>query len=95
MHIFDFKTKINCWHLVLERAKNESSIVPNMAHMANAPASWQQHFCAFGWCRICRLRTYRLRKYRLQWGVTGKLHPGNVSVGDVSVGNAWHGNISW
>jgi len=90
MHIFDFKTKINCWHLVLERVKNESSIVPNMAHMANPPASWQQHFCAFGWCRICRLQIYRLRKYRLQWGVTGKLHPGNVSVG-----NAWHGNISW
>jgi len=90
MHIFDFKTKINCWHLVLERVKNESSIVPNMAHMANPPASWQQHFYAFGWCRTCRLRICRLRKYRLQWGVTGKLHPGNVSVG-----NAWHGNVSW
>jgi len=95
MHIFDFKTKINCWHLVLERVKNESSIVPNMAHMANPPASWQQHFYAFGWCRTCRLRICRL-----QWGVTGKLHPGDVFVGDVSegnvsVGNACHGNVSW
>ena len=79
MHIFDFKTKINCLNLVFEKVKNEPSIVPNQAHMASPPASWQQYVCACGCYRMCWLRAYQSRRYSLQCGVTGGIPPDDAS----------------